>query len=71
MSSANVMSVIVTCTTVPFTVLANQPPNVGYLSLLLTDGSVMVQSDNPMCRRPQRLAQVRWLSWPMASLRRP
>src|ERR1700732_5440806 len=43
-SSANVMSVIVTCTTVPFTVLANQPPNVGYLSLLLTDGSVMVQS---------------------------
>ena len=28
----------------PFTTLAHQPPQAGYLSLLLTDGSVMVQS---------------------------
>jgi hypothetical protein len=41
---ANVMNVSVACTIVPFTVLANQPPAVGYLSLLLTDGSVMMQS---------------------------
>jgi hypothetical protein len=42
---ANVTSVTVTCT-VPFTVLANQPPEIGYLTLLLTDGSVMMQSLN-------------------------
>ena len=29
----------------PFTVLNNQPPQSGYLSLLLTDGSVMMQSN--------------------------
>jgi hypothetical protein len=43
---ANVTNVTVTCTSVPFTVLANQPPEIGYLSLLLTDGSVMMQSVN-------------------------
>ncbi len=43
--SANVTNVTVTCTTVPFTALANQPPEPGFLSLLLTDGSVMMQSN--------------------------
>jgi hypothetical protein len=43
---ANVTNVTVTCTSVPFMVLANQPPEIGYLSLLLTDGSVMMQSVN-------------------------
>ena len=43
---ANVTNVGVACTIVPFTVLANQPPEIGYLSLLLTDGSVMMQSVN-------------------------
>jgi hypothetical protein len=41
---ANVTNVSVACTIVPFTVLKNQPPEIGYLSLLLTDGSVMMQS---------------------------
>ena len=43
---ANVTNVSVACTVVPFTVLKNQPPEIGYLSLLLTDGSVMMQSAN-------------------------
>jgi len=43
---ANVTNVAVACTLVPFTPLANQPPEPGYLSLLLTDGSVMMQSIN-------------------------
>ena len=43
---ANVTNVSVACTIVPFTVLANQPPEMGYLTLLLTDGSVMMQSAN-------------------------
>jgi hypothetical protein len=43
---ANVTNVSVACTVVPFTVLKNQPPETGYLSLLLTDGSVMMQSAN-------------------------
>jgi hypothetical protein len=43
---ANVTSVAVTCTTASFTILANQPPEPGYLTLLLTDGSVMMQSIN-------------------------
>ncbi len=43
---ADVTNVSVACTIVPFTVLANQPPEIGYLSLLLTDGSVMMQSVN-------------------------
>ena len=45
-SAANVTNVAVDCTPVPFTALANQPPEPGDLSLLLTDGSVMVQSVN-------------------------
>ena len=45
-SGANVTTVSIACTTVPFTALANQPPEGGYLTLLLTDGSVMMQSNN-------------------------
>ncbi|HEY1414108.1 MAG TPA: hypothetical protein VGF36_18325, partial [Rhodopila sp.] len=45
-SNANVTNVAVVCSTGPFTALANQPPGPGYLSLLLTDGSVMMQSIN-------------------------
>jgi hypothetical protein len=41
---ANVTNVMVECGPVPFTVLSNQPPEPGYLSLLLTDGSVIMQS---------------------------
>jgi hypothetical protein len=44
-STANVTNVAVDCTT-PFTTLVNQPPDPGYLTLLLTDGSVMLQSIN-------------------------
>ena len=44
--TANVTNVAVACTTVPFTVLTHQPPEIGYLTLLLTDGSVMMQSAN-------------------------
>jgi hypothetical protein len=44
--TANVTTVAVDCTPVPFTTLANQPPEPGDLSLLLTDGSVMMQSVN-------------------------
>jgi len=42
--SAGVTDVAVTCTPTPFTALLNQPPEAGQLSLLLTDGSVMMQS---------------------------
>ncbi len=42
--AANVTNVAVDCTPTPFTVLTNQPPTPGELSLLLTDGSVMMQS---------------------------
>jgi hypothetical protein len=38
--------VAVACTSLRFTALANQPPESGYLALLLTDGSVMMQSNN-------------------------
>src|ERR1700733_12731921 len=44
--TADVTSVAVACIPVPFTALANQPPESGYLALLLTDGSVMMQSIN-------------------------
>jgi hypothetical protein len=44
--TSNVTNVAVDCTPVPFTTLANQPPEPGDLSLLLTDGSVMMQSIN-------------------------
>jgi hypothetical protein len=44
--NANVTDVAVTCTIVPFTALVNQPPKPGFLSLLLTNGTVMMQSIN-------------------------
>ena len=43
---ANVTDVAVACAPTPFTALLNQPPETGELSLLLTDGSVMMQSSN-------------------------
>ena len=46
MGTANVTNVAVACKTLPFTILVNQPPEPGYLTLLLTDGSVMMQSIN-------------------------
>ena len=42
--SANVTNVAVDCTPAPFAALNNQPPQTGYLSLLLTDGTIMMQS---------------------------
>jgi hypothetical protein len=45
-AGANVTNVTVSCTSVRFTALVNQPPEAGYLALLLTDGSVMMQSIN-------------------------
>jgi hypothetical protein len=44
--SSNVTNVAVACTTVPFTVLANPPPEGVFLGVLLTDGRVMMQSVN-------------------------
>ncbi|MEP6546994.1 MAG: hypothetical protein ABJD53_05965 [Gammaproteobacteria bacterium] len=44
--TTNVTNVTVQCAAVPFTALINQPPGIGDLSLLLTDGTVMVQSVN-------------------------
>jgi hypothetical protein len=44
--TANVTDVTVNCTTGSFTALANQPTDPGDLCLLLTDGSVMMQSIN-------------------------
>jgi hypothetical protein len=43
-SVADVASILVVCATGPFTALANQPPEPGYLAMLLTDGSVLMQS---------------------------
>jgi hypothetical protein len=43
---ANITDVAVTCAPTPFTTLVNQPPEAGELSLLLTDGSVMMQSSS-------------------------
>jgi hypothetical protein len=43
-AAKNVTDVEVDCAPAQFTPLANQPPAPGYLSLLLTDGSVMMQS---------------------------
>ena len=43
---ADVTDVTVACTGGPFTTLLNQPPEAGYLALILTDGSVMMQSIN-------------------------
>ncbi len=44
-SAANVTNITIDCTGGPFTALAHQPPDSGYLTLLLTDGSVMMQSN--------------------------
>jgi hypothetical protein len=43
---ADVTDVAIACGPTPFTALVNQPPEAGDLSLLLTDGSVMMQSAN-------------------------
>lgn len=43
-AGANVTDVAVACAPLPFTTLVHQPPEAGELSLLLTDGSVMMQS---------------------------
>ncbi len=45
-AGADVTNVTVACTGGRFTVLVNQPPEAGYLALLLTDASVMMQSIN-------------------------
>ena len=45
-AASNVTSVAVNCTSSRLTRLTNQPTDPGYLSLLLTDGRVMVQSNN-------------------------
>lgn len=44
--TANVTNVSVTCTSASFVTLANQPPDPGGLTLLLTDGSVLMQSSS-------------------------
>lgn len=41
---ANVTNVAVVCAGGPLTALASQPPQPGYLTLLLTDGNVLMQS---------------------------
>jgi hypothetical protein len=43
-TGANIENVTVVCATGPFTALAHQPPEPGFLTLLLTDGSVVMQS---------------------------
>lgn len=45
-STANITDISVVCATGPFTALVNQPPEPGYLTMLLTDGSVLMQSIN-------------------------
>ena len=44
-NTVNVTTVDVVCATGPFTALAHQPPASGYLAMLLTDGSVLMQSN--------------------------
>ena len=44
--NADVTNVAVDCIAARFTILTHQPPEVGYLTLLLTDGSVLMQSAN-------------------------
>ncbi len=44
--TASVTSITVDCATGSFSALANQPPEPGYLTMLLTDGSVLMQSNN-------------------------
>ena len=43
--SANITNIAVNCVTTVFTTLTNQPPQSGYLAILLTDGGVMLQSN--------------------------
>lgn len=43
-SAADITNISVVCATGPFAALANQPPQPGYLAMLLTDGSVIMQS---------------------------
>lgn len=45
-SAASITNISVVCATGPFTALVHQPPGPGYLALLLTDGSVLLQSIN-------------------------
>ena len=45
-STADITDIAVVCATGPFTALLNQPPEPGYLTMLLTDGSVLMQSIN-------------------------
>jgi hypothetical protein len=45
-ATTNVTVVEVDCAPAQFTSLVNQPPDSGFLALLLTDGSVMMQSNN-------------------------
>jgi hypothetical protein len=45
-SAADITDISVACATGPFTALINQPPDPGYLTILLTDGSVLMQSIN-------------------------
>lgn len=45
-STASITDISVVCATGPFTALVNQPPEPGYLTMLLTDGSVLMQSIN-------------------------
>ncbi len=42
--TVNVTEVSVVCATGPFTALVNQPPQPGYLAMLLTDGRILMQS---------------------------
>ena len=44
--TASVTNIAVNCTGTEFTALSHQPPASGYLTLLLTDGTVMMQSNN-------------------------
>lgn len=45
-NAVNVTNIAVVCAAGPLTALANQPPEPGYLTLLLTDGRVLMQSIN-------------------------
>ncbi|HJS91342.1 MAG TPA: hypothetical protein VJ738_15360 [Steroidobacteraceae bacterium] len=45
-SAASITNISVVCATGRFTALVHQPPGPGYLALLLTDGSVLMQSIN-------------------------
>jgi hypothetical protein len=42
----NVSDIVIDCAPAQFVALTNQPPEAGFLAMLLTDGSVMMQSNN-------------------------